>query len=184
MSLRELSERLGTSLRFTASLLRRLEKGLRERRAKWISARPSDVEEPVLALERLAAEVAEARRSQQELLRAIAVLLPRGAVREGVPMRVNATRIAAALPPADAARLRASADEAAAAASAVRVEVGLGDRLVRFSRMAHEAFVQRLVTRTNPLTCGVRGYDRRALAVQGGLLAGAGPTGALVDGKS
>lgn len=181
--LQELAERLGRSLLFTTALLQRLEAGLKQRRVQWISAKAGELAEAPQSLEPLAQEIAAAEQGQQQLLEQIAGLLPGTPLRADAPLQTNVTRIAGALPKASAVRLRQQAASASRAARAVRVEVGLGDRLLRFSRAAHEALVQKLVRRTHPVAGQTHGYDRRARAVAGNLVGGADPTGSLIDGR-
>lgn len=183
MSLADLADRFGRSLLFTTGLLQQLETGLKQRRLNWISAKPSEIAEPAEALDRLSQEIAAAEALQQQLLQDIAAELPPQAVLPGKSLHINATRIAAALPAVAGARLKHQAAQAIKAAKAVRVEIGLGNRLVQFSQQAHESMVQKLVRVAHPMAGGAHGYDRRARSVQGGLLSSTAPTGSLVDGR-
>jgi len=173
MSFTEDATALERSFRNTHELLRQLLQGLQGRRAAWVSARPSTLA-PSPELERLTQEIAREESLRDELIARIRRSLPAPLGAEHASLHVNVTRIAAALPPLAARSLRDAADHAQALAKAVRTEVTLGQRLVRFARDAHGS----TAIGGGAARGSVPGYDRRAQLVRGNKTAGA-----LVDGR-
>ncbi len=171
MSFAEDATTLERSFRTTHELLRQLLQGLQGRRAAWVSVRPSTLA-PSPELERLTQEIAREEASRDELISRLRRALPAPPGAEHTSLHVNVTRIAAALAPAAARSLRDAADGARSLAKAVRAEVTLGQRLVRFAQDVHGGA-------TAPAAHGgAPGYDRRAQAVRSAKVAGA-----LVDGR-
>jgi hypothetical protein len=162
---------LDQSLRRTHTALQTLLRGLQARRAAWVSARPSTLA-PSPELEQLTQEVAREESLRGELLARMRAVLPAIPGHDPGQAHVNVTRIAAALPAREAKALRDVADAVQALAKAVRAEVTLGQRLIRFAQGARPD-----VGRAN-VRGVVPGYDRGAR-----LRRGAAAAGALVDGK-
>lgn len=172
MSFADDAQELERSFRATHELLRQLLQGLQGRRAAWVSARPSTLA-PSPELERLTQEIARAELHRDELLARLQRALPAPLGAGHGSLHLNVTRIAAALAPAAARSLREAADAAKALAKAVRTEVTLGQRLVRFARDAHGGATAPAAARG-----GAPGYDRNAHVVRFAKAAGA-----LIDGR-
>lgn len=155
----------------TRELLDRLLQGLKARRAAWVSARPSTLA-PSPELEQLTQQIAREEAQRDTLLARIRLVLPAPFGGEPAATHVNVTRIAAALPAGPSRALRDVADAVQKLAKAVRTEVTLGQRLVRFAQDATR-------TATPPARGAAPGYDRAARMVRTSRTAGA-----LVDGKA
>lgn len=175
-----LADRLADSFRGTSRLLQQLHAALQQRRASWISARPSTLAEPAHGMEPLAQQLAAEEKTRAELVAAIEALLPPVPGFAASDVKTDVTRIAAALPHAAAARLRAAADAATSTAQAVRIELALGDRLLRHNAQAQEQLLQRIAGAGSPLA-SLPGYDRHARARSGVGLSS--PSGTLIDGR-
>ncbi len=162
---------LEQSFQRTRTLLEQLLAGLRTRRAAWVSARPSTLA-PSPELEQLTQQIAREEALRVELLARLRRTLPAPLGGDAAHAHVNVTRIAAALPAAASRALRDVAAAVQSLAKAVRTEVTLGQRLVRFA--------QDVGTRVGDRTGrgSGSGYDREARIVRTGKLAGA-----LLDGK-
>jgi hypothetical protein len=173
MSFPDDTRALEQSFERTRDLLERLHAGLKARRAAWISVRPSTLA-PSPELEQLTQDAAREEALRAGLLERIRRALPAPFGGDAALAHVNVTRIAAALPAPAARSLRDAADAVQRLAKAVRTEVTLGQRLVRFAQDAGErtAVIGRLGRGGPP------GYDRGARIVRAGKAAGA-----LVDGK-
>ena len=155
-----LAAQLEDSFRTTTALLKKMLVGLQGRRMHWASARPSTLQ-PSAELEQLAGAIAAATQARAGLLTQIAaqLTLPPGMA---VPdLHVNVTRIAAVLPMAQGRSLRRAADEATAVAATVRVEVTLGERLLRFTQHAHDGLLGQLAAQSAQPDAAA-GYDRSA----------------------
>ena len=177
MSLAEHATALERSFRTTAELLQKLLRGLQERRTSWISARPSTMA-PSPALEGIAMQLAAAEQARTRLLEQITALLPLPAGVAATDLHVNVTRIADQLPTAAGRSLRAVADLATGFARKVRVEVTLGERLLKFSHRAQDGFLTQLATGATG-TGAAAVYDRNARTRRGvGNVAGS-----LIDGR-
>jgi hypothetical protein len=179
MSFSELTDRLEESFRNSASTMRSMLASLQARRVAWGSARPSTIAPPP-ELEQLAQGLAREEHVRSVLLDEIRQRLPAPIGGTSSSLHVNVTRIAAVLPPQAATSLREAADEAVQLAKAVRIEVALGQRLLQFSRRAHEG----LLTNLGLPVKGPRGastYDRRARPA--GSAASRPAQGQLVDGR-
>jgi hypothetical protein len=172
MSFPDDTRSLAESFVRTRALLEALLQGLRARRAAWVSARPSTLA-PSPELEQLTQQIAREEALRVELLARIRRALPAPPGGDAAHAHVNVTRIAAALPAPAARSLRDAADAVQQLAKAVRTEVTLGQRLVRFAQTAGD--------RSPGIEPRPRapGYDRGARIVRTGKLAGA-----LVDGKA
>jgi hypothetical protein len=158
------------SFQHTKDLLELLLAALKARRAAWVSARPSTLA-PSHEIEQLTQEIAREESARDELLARIRLALPAPFGHPASVSHMNATRIAAALPAPEAQALRDVAAVVQRLAKAVRTEVTLGQRLVRFAQSAALA----------PLAvppAAAPGYDRDARAVRAGKFAGA-----IVDGR-
>ncbi len=179
MSCNELAVQLEHSFRATTSLLRRLLQGLQGRRTTWASARPSTLQ-PSPELEQVAVELAAEEKARAGLLTQIAaqLTLPPGVT--AADLHLNVTRIAAVLPQALGRSLRAAADDATSAAKTVRVEITLGERLLRFTQQAHDSLLGQLAAQAQKPNA-VATYDRNARS-RAGLGAGV-PAGKLIDGR-
>lgn len=164
------------SFRTTHDLLKQLLTGLQARRAAWVSARPSSLE-PSAELERLTQAIAREEAVRDELLGRIRQVLPRPLGAEASELHLNVTRIAAALPPAEARALRDAADATSKLAKAVRTEVTLGQRLVRFAQDSEPALLVAPAA-TGRRSAGMPGYDRSARALRT-----ASTAGNLIDGR-
>ena len=99
--------------------------------------------------------------------------LPQPIGYERAELRVNVSMIAAAMPPTEGRALRDIADRVQSLAKAVRTEVTLGQRLVRFAQDALPGPGRAIATRKE-----APGYDRRARTLRSSASAGA-----LVDGR-
>lgn len=178
MSFADHTARLERSFRTTTDLLRALLQGLQQRRASWGSARPSVIE-PSAELERIAQQLAGEENARTLLLAEIRKVMPSPLGGSGGDLHLNVTRIAAAMPGPDGRSLRAAADEATALAKAVRVEVTLGQRLLRFTQQAHAGVLAQIGAGSRPSGAAV--YDRSARAARG--LGAVRRQGVLVDGR-
>jgi len=176
MSFAEHATGLEQSFRSTAELLQKLLRGLQERRTSWVSARPSTMA-PSPALEGLAQQLAAEEQARQTLLAHLATFLPRPAG-PTADLHVNVSRIAALLPTAAGRSLRAVADHATEIARRVRIEVTLGERLLKFSHRAQDGFLTQLAT-GSPATGGAAVYDRNARTHRGVV----DVAGSLIDGR-
>jgi hypothetical protein len=175
MSFAEDTRSLLASFRTTQGLLQRLLTGLQARRAAWVSARPSLLQ-PSAELEQLTQDIAREESGREELLARVRMALPRPLGGEPAELHLNVTRIAAAMPAAEGRTLRDAADAATRLAKAVRTEVTLGQRLVRFAQDTQPSL---LAPATTPAKkAGIPGYDRRARALRV-----ANTAGALIDGR-
>jgi hypothetical protein len=163
---------LEASFLTTEGLLRQLLAGLQARRAAWISARPSLLA-PSPELERITQLVAQEESRRDELLQRLREALPTPLDADSQALHVNVTRLAAALPGPAARSLRAAADTVTRLAKAVRTEVTLGQRLVRFAQRASPGSTTPKATHP-----GAPVYDRAARGVRA-----TGLAGALVDGR-
>jgi hypothetical protein len=172
------ADRLERSLRLTANLLRTLLAGLQQRRTAWISARPSRLA-PSPELDQTAGELAAEDRRRAEILRAIRALVPPPAGAAADDLHLDVTFVAAMLPAPAARSLRQAGDETTALARAVRAEVALGQRLLRFSQQAQDGLLRRLAGTGAPDAAA--GYDRNARARRGIGLGDARAT--LIDGR-
>ena len=158
MSLTELANTLERSFRTSSDLLTELQRGLEQRRSAWISARPDTIT-PSADLEQLAARLATEDEVRNTLVAEVAELLPtRGS--KPTDLRVNVSRIAAALPRAAADSLRRAAADATRKARAVRTELALGRRLLEFSQRTHEGLLGELSAQ--PPAGSAKAYDRSA----------------------
>jgi hypothetical protein len=163
---------LEASFRVTEGLLKQLLAGLQARRAAWISARPS-VLAPSPELEQLTQAIAREESRRDGLLPRLRAALPTPIGADSSQLHVNVTRLAAALPQPAARALRDIADAVHKLAKAVRTEVTLGQRLVRFAQRAQPGTADKADGRSR-----LPGYDRAARAVRT-----TGAAGALVDGR-
>jgi hypothetical protein len=163
---------LEASFRITEGLLRQLLSGLQARRTAWVSARPSLLA-PSPDLERITQQVAAEESRRDELVRRLREALPTPLDADSQALHVNVTRLAAALPGPAARSLREVADAVTKLAKAVRTEVTLGQRLVRFAQRTNPGITTPTVARS-----GAPVYDRTARGVRA-----IGAAGALVDGR-
>ena len=179
MSFTEQTKQFEQSFRRTSELLRALLQGLQQRRASWGSARPSVIE-PSPEMERIAQSLAGEENDRTLLLAEIRKVMPAPIGGTQNDLHLNVTRIAAAMPAAAAKSLRAAADEATSLAKSVRIEVTLGQRLLRFTQRAHASVFEQFGAAAGPGT-GPAVYDRHARAARG---AGTGKRqGVLIDGR-
>jgi hypothetical protein len=181
MQLVEIAQRLVASLDASTALLTQMVEGLRSRRTNWISARASVLAEPAVAMGDLAARLEQEERKQRELLDQAASSF---APLTGAPgkRRIHASDLCEQLPTFAAQRLRKSADKAALASKAVRRELALGERLLRFSQAAHESLVAG-VTVAAQTRDDIGSYDRNARRVGAALPSTGTRPGSLVDGR-
>ena len=179
MSCNELAQRLERSFQATTALLQRMLKALEERRTSWASARPSTLR-PAPELEQLASQLAEQEQVRATLLPQIAALVPLPPGLAPSDLHLNATRISALLPSAAGRALRAAADAATKAAKAVRTEVTLGERLLRFTRNAHDGLLGQMAAQ-QAQQATAPGYDRNARLRTA--LRTSGTAGNLIDGR-
>ena len=183
MSLVDLTERLARSLSVSADLMSKLHDGLVARRTSWVSARPSSVEEPVQALEELAAKISAEQQQQQTLLATAAQSLPNPNKVRAERRSINVSLICRHLPKDAAQRLNAASQKAVSAARLVRTEQALGDRLLRFSQKAHDGLLHNVAQNIGTTNDDVGGYDMQARRVHGTLVGSAPTTGSLIDGR-
>lgn len=179
MSFHDHTDQLERSFRTTIGLLEQLLQGLKQRRAAWGSARPSTIE-PSAEMERIAQALAGEENARTVLLAAIRKSMPTPLGGTADDLHLNVTRIAAAMPTATAKSLRAAADAATALAKSVRVEVTLGQRLLRFTKNAQSAVMEKIGVVGSPAT-GAAVYDRSARAAR--VLGGGKRAGVFVDGR-
>ncbi len=171
---------LEQSFHRTINLLEQLLTGMQQRRASWASAVPSTIA-PSAELEQVSRALAIEELSRGELLAKVLTDLPAVPHVDKADLHVNISRICQALPTRSALELRRAADTATRLAKQVRIEVALGERLLRFSQRAHEDML-------TSLTGGKQqeglpsGYDRNARS-RAGLGLGAAGAGNLVDGR-
>jgi len=180
MSLHDQVERLGRSLLFAGSLMQKLGDALRARRTAWLVVRPSDLEQPLAQLDRLVQEIAAAAQARDALLEHLGRQL---GLSTGPAAELDIGKLVAALPPALAAPLRRAATQATAQADKLRLEVAVGDRLLQFSRRAHEGFLQRLLHSSRQIGAGASGYGRDGRAKNGALVGAGNTAGNLIDGR-
>jgi hypothetical protein len=179
MSFNDQSQQLERSFARTTALLRQLLQGMQQRRTAWISARPSTLQ-PAPELERLAQRLAEEEQARTEILGRIATTMPLPPGVAAKDLHLNVTRIAGAMPTALGRSLRRAADEATSLAKTVRVEVALGERLLRFTQQAQETMLTEGAAATSE-RASAGGYDQHA-RLRAGLGRGAG-AGKLIDGR-
>lgn len=171
MSFADDAAALERSFRNTTGLLQKVLQGLTSRRAAWISARPK-VMAPSPELERLTAAIAVEEQARAGLLQQLRSALPTPFGGDATAQHINVSRVVAALPTAIGRSLREASDEATRLAKAVRTEVSLGQRLLRFAQNAQSAaMADASQARALP------GYDRTARVLR------AGGAGALIDGR-
>ena len=175
MSFAEDTRLLLASFRTTQQLLQQLLAGLQARRASWVSARPSLLQ-PSAELEQLTQAIAREESGREELLTRVRRAMPRPLGGEAAELHLNVTRIAAAMPAAEGRTLRDAAEAATRLAKAVRTEVTLGQRLVRFAQDTQPSLMAPATTPAKK--AGIPGYDRRARALRV-----ANTAGALIDGR-
>lgn len=180
MSFTEQTRQFEQSFRNTSGLLRVLLQGLQQRRASWGSSRPSTIE-PSPEMERLAQSLAAEENARTLLLTEMRKSMPPPVGASANDLHMNVTRIAAALPPAAAKSLREAADEATALAKSVRVEVTLGQRLLRFTQRAHAAVFGELGAAAGAPANAASVYDRHARAAR--QLGTQKRQGVLIDGR-
>lgn len=178
----EIAARLTASLDKSAALLGEMAQGLRARRSNWISSRPSALAEPSQSLAGLAQRLDAEEQAQQALIAESVSLFPALTGAAG-SRRVRASDLCDHLPAAAAARLRKSADKATAAGKAVRRELALGERLLRFTKAAHDSLVENVSLAAAQQRDDVGSYDRNARRLQAALPRTGSAPGSLVDGR-
>ena len=176
----ERAGRLEQSFRRTITLLGQLLAGMQARRSSWVSAVPSTVT-PSAELEQISRQLAIEEQARAELLAEVLADLPPVPHVDKNDLHVNVSRICKALPTRSALELRRAADEATRLARQVRVEVALGERLLRFSQRANENMLAALSGQGKEQGLPT-GYDRNARS-RAGLGLGAAGAGNLVDGR-
>lgn len=178
----DLANRLSSSLEASFTLLQRMAEGLRERRANWISSRASVIAEPAHSLADLAQKLEREESIQRELIAQAKPLFPARISAAG-ERSIHARDLCALLPTPAASRLRKAADRAAAAGKAVRRELALGERLLRFSKHAQEALVESAGLAAAQQRDDVGSYDRNARRLAAALPRTGTAPGTLVDGR-
>lgn len=179
MSMHEVAEQLIRSFDESARLLETMRAELEQRRAQWVSARPSTLAAPAIALEGIQQQLLALDQRRAELFATAASLLPQTQGLSPAARHLDASRIAAQLPFAQASRLRKAAKHSADLARAVRGEVALGNRLLAFAQRAQESVLGAVAQdRTD-----VGGYDRNARRVHAALTTQSAPAGSLIDGR-
>ncbi|MCY2957200.1 MAG: hypothetical protein NT107_09210 [Planctomycetota bacterium] len=179
MSMREIADQLIQSFDVSTHLLDAMRVELEQRRAHWVSARPSTLATPAQMLEASAKQLATEDVRRGKLLATAASLLPALPGLDAAQRRVTVSRIAPELPFGLAARLRQSAAMATKAARAVRGEVALGTRLLAFAARAEDSMLSDLAKQQ----VDTNGYDRNARRVSTALVTGTTPAGRLIDGR-
>jgi hypothetical protein len=174
MSFSDDARSLEQSLRRTHELMQALLRGLQSRRAAWVSARPRTLA-PSPELEQLTQRIAVEENDRNALVERIRRTMPAPLGHEHEALHVNVTRIAAALPAPAGRSLREAADAVQTLAKAVRTEVTLGQRLVRFAQDSSPAAALAQSARSARMP----GYDRDARLLRAPRIAGA-----IVDGKA
>lgn len=182
MSLVDRTDALIRSLKLSTTLMQQLAQGLRTRRTQWISAKPSVLAEAPTALASLTEDLQKEEDRRQKLLLELASLLPAMPGAAG-PRHVNTTFLSQHLPRDVAARLRRATDDASGAASQVRRELALGERLLRFTQNAHEHLVAGVSQQLAKTRDDVGSYDRNARRLQAALPRTGSAPGNLVDGR-
>jgi hypothetical protein len=153
MSRHDDTQGLTAVLEQEAVRLRELAESMRRNRMHYVALRPSAMTGAVAAMEAIAAECAALAAQRTELLERLG-----GRLDDAL----------AGLPPAAEKQLRDAAARARAAAGEVRIENGVGRRLLEFSRQAQESLLLSLYG-----AAPVAGYDRHARAVRGTARGGA-----------
>jgi hypothetical protein len=179
MSMPEIAEQLIRSFEQSADFLQTIRSELEQRRAQWVSARPSTLAAPATALEAVPPQLAAVEAEQAKLFAKAAALLPPLPGLSAADRQVDASTIAAQLPFAQASRLRKAARKATDIARAVRGEVALGNRLLAFAQRAQESVLGAVAQECSD----VGGYDRHARRVHAALATQSAPAGSLIDGR-
>jgi hypothetical protein len=183
MSVHEPVDRLIGSFRTSTGLLEQLLEGLMEHRTAWVSARASTLAQPATRLDHLAQALAAEEQQRAEVMAELATTLPLPRPLAGRELKIDVGLLADHLPPKPATQLRLAAAATTQLAKVVRAETALGERLLTFSRQAHEGLVRQLVGATHQVAGTMTGYDRRAHKVHGSMVGSVAPTGSLVDGR-
>ena len=176
MPLLEDTTALERSFQRTTALLEQLLLGLQARRTAWISARPT-VLQPSAELEQLTQQIAGEEAQRDELIARLRDALPAPPGGPRNDLHVNVSAIAAASPSAVGKTLREAAKKVTALAKAVRTEVTMGQRLLRFAQRAQEEVTVALGGATRR-EGQIPGYDRQARFVRR-----TNASGAIVDGR-
>ncbi len=182
MGFAEIAARLTASLDKSSALLAEMAAGLRSRRSHWISSRPSTLAEPSVSLGELGQRLEVEQQAQQALSSEAASLFPALTSAAG-SRRVRVKELCAQLPAPAASRLRRASDKATAAGKAVRRELALGERLLRFSQTAHENLIENVSLAAAQQRDDVGSYDRNARRLQAALPRTGSAPGSLVDGR-
>lgn len=177
MSLTEQCMQLERSLVRSQAILQEMLQQLLERRLHWASARPQQLR-PSEQLEQLAEKLAAEENEQRNLLQRMSPSVSDGmGVRSG-ELHLNVSRLAAKLPTNQARSLKAAAAGTTKLAGAIRTEVMLGERLLRFTLDAQDRLFGELAAASSKLASHC-GYDHRARARTGQ----PGSSARLVDGR-
>lgn len=173
------TDRLAHSFRLTTELLTKLLDGLKQRRTHWASAVASTLA-PSPQLEQVSRDLALEEQGRAALLAEILAELPAVPHLDPADLHVNISRICKVLPTRPSLELRRAADDATRLAKQVRVEVALGERLLRFTQRANDNLLTAL--QGGEHTGLPSGYDRNARS-RAGLGLGSVDAGKLVDGR-
>lgn len=166
MSVRDAVVRLTRALDDEARALFRLRELLERGRLAFVALKPSELEQALAALAPDAERAQQAAARRRDAFAAAVTLL-------GLTAPATLGELAAAAPADQRAALQRAADAAKAAAGALRVETGVGARLLEFSRGSQEAMFRDLLEATRP-----RSYDRNARSTTG-----PAATGRIVSGS-
>lgn len=177
MSLTETCNLLERSLDRTGEILREMLQQLQQRRLSWASARPQELR-PSAQLEQLADQLTQEAAQQRSLLERMSPAVGAALGVHPDELHTNITKLAAMLPPAQARSLKASAASSTKLAAAIRTEVMLGERLLRFTRDAQDQMFAQLAGETMA-SKNLHSYDHRARALPGQ----PGNKPRLVDGR-
>lgn len=179
MSMPEIAEQLIRSFDESAQLLHTMRTELEQRRAQWVSARPSTLAAPATVLEAVQQQLSACDQRCAALFARAAELLPPASGVAASARAVDVSRIAALLPFGQASRLRKAAKTASDLARAVRGEVALGNRLLAFAQRAQESVLGAVAQDRDD----VGSYDRNARRVHAALTTQSAPAGSLIDGR-
>jgi hypothetical protein len=179
MSMHEIAEQLIRSFDESAQHLQTMRTELEQRRAQWVSARPSTLAAPATTLEAVQQQLTAADAARAVLFANAANLLPAAPGVTAADRHIDVSRIAALLPFGQASRLRKAAKTASDLARAVRGEVALGNRLLAFAQRAQDSVLGSVAHDRDD----VGSYDRNARRVHAALTTQSAPAGSLIDGR-
>lgn len=168
MSRHELADHLIRSLEDEATSLEKLLRGMQESRTAWLALRPTELSDAIERLGRLADHTIQMEAKRQAVLRELESVL-------GLEPGTNFRQLGSQVPKPIADRLQRVAGRARAAAEALRLENGMGTRLLEFSRLSQEGMFHSIA---GAQESHARSYDRNARAV-----VQPAASGSFIDGR-